>query len=152
MRKKGFTLIELLVVIAIIGILAATVVMGLRSARGKANDTQRKTNVRSVMSAMEQYYDDNSQHYPLQAAGTASATLSATAAYTAVTSYMNVTGWKNDDRPAAYSGGAIASNSALVSGTTATAAVVAATSPVFLGQNMESGAGAGTVFVVQSAN
>ncbi len=58
MRKRGFTLIELLVVIAIIGILAATVLIGMRSARAKARDVQRKNNVRSAMNATESYFGD----------------------------------------------------------------------------------------------
>jgi prepilin-type N-terminal cleavage/methylation domain-containing protein len=70
--QKGFTLVELLVVIAIIGILATLVLLQLGSARAKARDTQRITAVNQVVSAVEQYYEDNGT-YP---ADIADATLS----------------------------------------------------------------------------
>ncbi len=61
---KGFTLVELLVVIAIIGVLATLVLLQLGTARARARDTKRITDVNQIRTAVEQYYDDNGGHYP----------------------------------------------------------------------------------------
>ena len=58
-KNKGFTLIELLVVIAIIGILAATVLASLSSARNKGKDASAKTSMASVRSSAEIYYNSS---------------------------------------------------------------------------------------------
>jgi len=68
-RKKGqsgFTLIELLVVIAIIGILATIVLVSLNTARSKARDVRRVSDLRQMALALEMYYDSNDA-YPVQA-------------------------------------------------------------------------------------
>jgi len=57
--QKGFTLIELLVVIAIIGILASVVLASLNSARAKARDARRKSDLRQVATALELYKNTN---------------------------------------------------------------------------------------------
>lgn len=57
--QKGFTLIELLVVIAIIGILATIVLVSLNTARSKARDVRRLSDLRQIALALEMYYDDN---------------------------------------------------------------------------------------------
>ena len=64
--QKGFTLIELLVVIAIIGILATIVLVSLNTARSKARDVRRISDLRQLALALEMSYDDNST-YPVQA-------------------------------------------------------------------------------------
>ncbi len=56
-QQKGFTLIELLVVIAIIGILSTIVMVSLNTARGKARDARRVTDVRQLQLALQMYYD-----------------------------------------------------------------------------------------------
>ncbi len=60
----GFTLVELLVVIAIIGVLATLVLLQLGTARARARDTKRITDVNQMRTAVEQYYEDNNGTYP----------------------------------------------------------------------------------------
>lgn len=55
---RGFTLIELLVVISIIGILATLVAANLNSARNRARDAQRKSDLRSIAAGLRLYYND----------------------------------------------------------------------------------------------
>jgi type II secretion system protein G len=69
-NKKGFTLIELLVVIAIIGLLSTLAVVALGSARQKARDSKRLSDVKQVQTALELYYTDNNA-YPTAASSTA---------------------------------------------------------------------------------
>ncbi|OGH58871.1 MAG: hypothetical protein A2725_03935 [Candidatus Magasanikbacteria bacterium RIFCSPHIGHO2_01_FULL_33_34] len=68
MNKKGFTLIELLVVIAIIGLLSTLAVVALSSAREKARDSKRLSDLKQIQTALELYYTDNSE-YPATAVG-----------------------------------------------------------------------------------
>ena len=53
--KAAFTLIELLVVIAIIGILSTLSMVSLGSARQKARDTRRVSDIRQIQTALEMY-------------------------------------------------------------------------------------------------
>ena len=62
-RTKGFTLIELLVVIAIIGFLATAAIVSLNSARSKARDARRLSDIRQLQSALGLYFDAH-QSYP----------------------------------------------------------------------------------------
>jgi prepilin-type N-terminal cleavage/methylation domain-containing protein len=59
MQKKGFTLIELLVVISIIGLLSSVVLASLNTARAKARDAQRMTDLKQIQIAIEAYHSQN---------------------------------------------------------------------------------------------
>lgn len=61
-KTSGFTLIELLVVIAIIGLLSSVVLASLNTARAKARDAKRLTDIRQYVSALEIYYNDNNAY------------------------------------------------------------------------------------------
>lgn len=62
MKKKGFTLIELLVVIAIIGLLATIAAVALNNARISSRDTKRLGDMKQVQTAMELYFNANSEY------------------------------------------------------------------------------------------
>jgi len=62
-HKRGFTLIELLVVVAILGLLATIVAVSLTSARARARDSRRVSDLRQLELALELYYAAN-QEYP----------------------------------------------------------------------------------------
>ena len=53
LKQRGFTLIELLVVIAIIGLLSTMAVVSLNSARGKARDAKRVSDVKQLSNIIE---------------------------------------------------------------------------------------------------
>lgn len=57
-KSKGFTLIEIILVIAIIGITAAFLIGNYASAKQRARDSQRKSDLNLVQAAMEQYKAD----------------------------------------------------------------------------------------------
>ncbi|QQR82870.1 type II secretion system protein [Candidatus Campbellbacteria bacterium] len=61
---RGFTLIELLVVIAIIGILSSVVLASLNSAREKARDAKRISDIKQIQLALELYADSHAGLYP----------------------------------------------------------------------------------------
>jgi prepilin-type N-terminal cleavage/methylation domain-containing protein len=63
-RVRGFTLIELLVVIAIIGLLSTIIAAPIQSARKKARDAKKISELKSVELALEQYAESNSAQYP----------------------------------------------------------------------------------------
>jgi prepilin-type N-terminal cleavage/methylation domain-containing protein len=61
-KKSGFTLIELLVVIAIIGILSTLAVVALNTAREKARDARRVSDIKQLQTALELYYNDENTY------------------------------------------------------------------------------------------
>jgi prepilin-type N-terminal cleavage/methylation domain-containing protein len=61
--KQGFTLIELLVVIAIIAILATIILSNLGESRKKGSDAGVKSNMASIQTEAEVYFDQNGERY-----------------------------------------------------------------------------------------
>ncbi|MDP1722707.1 MAG: type II secretion system protein [Candidatus Gottesmanbacteria bacterium] len=62
--KRGFTLIELLIVIAVIGILVSIATFAYTTAQKKTRDSRRKSDLKAIQSAMEQYNADFGGSYP----------------------------------------------------------------------------------------
>ena len=60
--QAGFTLTELLVAIAIIGILSSVVLTSMSSARERAKDGKRISDIKQIQLALELYYDVNSSY------------------------------------------------------------------------------------------
>ena len=60
-NKKGFTLVEVLLVIVIVAILAAIVIVAVNPGRqiSQANNTQRRSDVSTILNAANQYAIDN---------------------------------------------------------------------------------------------
>jgi len=64
-NSHGFTLIELLVVMVIIGLLSGLILPNLMSARERARDARRKSDLEQIQRALELYkMDQNPSAYP----------------------------------------------------------------------------------------
>ena len=63
-KSNGFTLFELLVSISIIGIMTALAAVAYSGAQKKARDARRVEDIRSIQTAAEQYYSQNTYNYP----------------------------------------------------------------------------------------
>ncbi len=61
---RGFTLVELLVVIAILAILSTLGMANFQTAKTKAGDLERKTDLQTVAKSLETYVNDH-RSYPL---------------------------------------------------------------------------------------
>jgi type IV pilus assembly protein PilA len=81
--EEGFTLIELLVVVVIIGVLVAIAVPVYLNYRQGAADKSAQSDVRGAISAIEQFYTDNANSYPIGPTTLQSATFLLTGSATA---------------------------------------------------------------------
>jgi type IV pilus assembly protein PilA len=65
-NKKGFTLVEVLLVIVIIAILAAIVIVAINPGRqiSQANNTQRQSDIKTLLDAVHEYAIDNRGTFP----------------------------------------------------------------------------------------
>ena len=61
-RSRGFTLMELLIVIAIAGIMASMVLIFISSYMPRARDSQRKSDLRRIVIALEDNYNDTGKY------------------------------------------------------------------------------------------
>ncbi|EKD56864.1 MAG: Type II secretory pathway pseudopilin PulG-like protein [uncultured bacterium] len=61
-KTTGFTLVELLVVISIIGLLATLAIVSLNAARTRSRDTKRASDLRTIQTALELYFDENDDY------------------------------------------------------------------------------------------
>ena len=68
--EKGFTLLEMLIVIGIIAVIITITAVSYSTAQKKSRDSRRKTDLKQVQSAMEQYYSICGYQYPLSTTGT----------------------------------------------------------------------------------
>jgi prepilin-type N-terminal cleavage/methylation domain-containing protein len=67
-NKKGFTLIEIVIVLAIAALILAGVLIAVTGAQTSRRDTQRKNDISTVASYLEQVASNNSGAYPATAA------------------------------------------------------------------------------------
>ena len=83
-QQKGFTLLEILLVIALIAILAGIVIVAINPAKQLADgrNTQRSSDVNTILNAVYQYSIDNNGPLPTVIPSIASCATSATATAT----------------------------------------------------------------------
>lgn len=67
-KQSGFTLMELLIVMVIMSILVAIATGSYASSSRRGRDNRRKNDLRSLVTALEAYYNDKGQ-YPVGSAG-----------------------------------------------------------------------------------
>lgn len=67
-KRRGFTLIELLIVMAILGLLMVLGMSNFQTARVKAKDAKRKSDLATIAKSLEAYANDYNK-YPTSSSG-----------------------------------------------------------------------------------
>jgi len=67
--KKGFTLIELIIVMGVLAMLVTMVTLSLTGKRERARDARRQSDLKTIQTALEQYYALCGSVYPTPASG-----------------------------------------------------------------------------------
>jgi len=68
-NKHGFTLLEMLVVLGIIGVIMAIATSSFSTAQKKARDSRRRSDLKAIQNAVEQYYSICGYKYPTPNSG-----------------------------------------------------------------------------------
>jgi len=68
-KSKGFTLLEMLIVLGIIATLIAIASISYSTAQKKSRDSRRKSDLKIVQNALEQYYSVCGYSYPVIGGG-----------------------------------------------------------------------------------
>lgn len=92
-KQDGFTLLEVLLVVAIIAILAGIVILAINPGKQLADtrNTQRKSDVNTILNAVYQYTIDNSGTLPASITTTSTEICRSTVATSTCTSLVNFT-------------------------------------------------------------
>lgn len=62
--KKSFTLLEMLIVLGIIAVILSVLTVSFSTAQKKSRDAKRKSDLKSLQGALEQYYSTCGYLYP----------------------------------------------------------------------------------------
>lgn len=62
--KKSFTLLEMLIVLGIIAVILSVLTVSFSTAQKKSRDAKRKSDIKSLQGALEQYYSTCGYAYP----------------------------------------------------------------------------------------
>jgi prepilin-type N-terminal cleavage/methylation domain-containing protein len=63
-KEGGFTIIEVLIVLAIAGLIMLIVFLAVPALQRNSRNTQRKNDISSILSAVNEYVDNNQCSYP----------------------------------------------------------------------------------------
>jgi len=69
MRRKSFTLLEMLIVLGIIAIIISIMSVSYATTQKKSRDAKRKSDIKNMQNALEQYYSSCGYVYPTNILG-----------------------------------------------------------------------------------